>query len=345
MKIAWCIACAGAIALAPGCRRTTHLITPAFYHWKTSLQLSAEEMHYLQQAQAGRLYVRAFDVDWDPGYRDAIPLAELQTDTFKGPKLEIVPTVFITNRTLEHLPSEQIPRLAARILKKTTAVKTHFPANHIPEIQMDCDWTAGTRAAYFQLLRHIRKGAAAEGLHLSATIRLHQFSGYARTGVPPVDRAMLMCYNTGDLEAWDEENSIYQESHARRYLSRQTDYPLPLDVALPAFRWGVLFRDGRLIRLIHGLKPSDLQRAAFRQTGPRRYRVEKSTYLDGYYLYRGDRIRLESTGLPDMQSAFDLVKPSLKPGLPLALSVYHLDTTLVQRISHGSMAQFFQKNR
>jgi hypothetical protein len=46
-----------------------------------------------------------------------------------------------------------------------------------------------------------------------------------------------------------------------------------------------------------------------------------------------------------MESAFDLVKPSLKPDLSFALSVYHLDTTLVQRISHGSMAQFFQKNR
>ncbi|MFZ4559653.1 MAG: hypothetical protein ACOYOD_05595 [Saprospiraceae bacterium] len=345
MKTVWCIACAGAIALASGCERTPHAITPAFYHWKTSLQLSAEEERYLQHVQAGRLYVRFFDVDWDAGYGDAVPLAEVQIDTFTEPALEIIPAVFITNRTLEQLPTGQIPRLATRILKKITAIKSRFPANPIPEIQIDCDWTAGTRAAYFQLLQHIRKGTAAEGLRLSATVRLHQFNGYAQTGVPPVDRAMLMCYNTGDLEAWDEENSIYQESDARPYLDRPTEYPLPFDVALPAFRWGVLFRDGRLIRLIHGLDPSDLQRAAFRQTGPWRYVVEKSTYLDGYYLYQGDRIRLESTGLPDMQSAFGLVKPSLKPGMAFALSVYHLDTTLVQRISHGSMAHFFQKNR
>ncbi|MFM8363011.1 MAG: hypothetical protein ACKOA4_09965 [Haliscomenobacter sp.] len=345
MKTVWYIACAGAIALATGCRRAPHAIIPAFYHWKTTLQLSEEESRYLQRVQAGRLYVRVFDVDWDPEYGDAVPLAQVQIGPFKGSGLEIVPAVFITNRTLKQLPPGEIPRLADRILKKATALKFHFPDSLIPEIQIDCDWTAGTRAAYFRLLRHIRKGAAAEGLRLSATVRLHQFSGYDRTGVPPVDRAMLMCYNTGDLEGWEEENSIYQESDARRYLGRHIAYPLPFDVALPAFRWGVLFRDGHLIRLIHGLDPTDLQRAAFKQTGPRRYRVEKSTYLDGYYLYRGDRIRLESTGLADMQSAFDLVRPSLKPGMSFALSVYHLDTTLVQRISHGSMARFFQKAR
>ena len=77
------------------------------------------------------------------------------------------------------------------------------------EMQVDCDWTQGSRAAYFALLRALRDRLHAQGRRLSATIRLHQVKCSADTGVP-VDRGMLMAYNllprdqAGERSAFEE---------------------------------------------------------------------------------------------------------------------------------------------
>lgn len=328
------------------CTPKEHVCTPAFYHWQTNLQLTQNQQQYLDKLHINRLYVRFFDVDWDPEFKDAIPLAEVRIDTHGLTGREIIPTIFITNRTMQRIQTHQIPLLADRIITKIEILRTPIIHHPIPEIQIDCDWTQTTRAPFFQLLELLRQKVHAKNRQLSATIRLHQYSAFLQTGVPPVDRGMLMCYNTGILEDWQESNSIYREQHAKPYLTRRVPYPLPLDLAVPAFKWGVLFRNGELVRLIHGLDSSALTNdPRFRQIDSGRFSVQKSTYLDGYYLYRGDRIRLEQTGIPEMESALNLFKPIMPPGSAYTLSVYHLDTALVQKIPHASMARLFQKAR
>jgi hypothetical protein len=72
-----------------------------------------------------------------------------------------------------------------------------------------------------------------------------------RTGVPPVDRGMLMFYNMGKLSAEPGARSIYDADAAERYLARVGEYPLPLDLALPIWSWTVQVRDGAIARPRH----------------------------------------------------------------------------------------------
>ena len=81
---------------------------------------------------------------------------------------------------------------------------------------------------------------------LSATIRLHQVKYREETGVPPVDYGVLMYYNMGHISAMGA-NSIYDRSTALRYLGKLREYPLPLDIALPMFAWGVHSADGQVL--------------------------------------------------------------------------------------------------
>lgn len=330
-----------------GCTRHPNtVITPAFFYWQTHLQLTTTQQAYLRQLQIHTLYVRFFDVDWDPQRQDAVPLAETRIDTQGLAGLTIVPCIFITNHTLEQLPVGQIPQLAERILKKTAALQHQAPQLSIQKILLDCDWTTGTRDAFFTLTQWLQRTLHAQGKQLEVTIRLHQFRYPNITGVPTADRGMLMCYNTGDLESWATTNSIYQQADVQPYLEGTDTYPLPLQLAVPAFRWGVVFRNQRLVRLIHQLDATQLtDTTRFDRIADNRFFVKKSTYLDGYYLYQGDRIRLESTGIPEMESAIRLMKPILSQSDSCTIAVFHLDTTLVQTISHASMASFFSKAR
>ena len=166
---------------------------------------------------------------------------------------------------------------------------------------------------------------------LSATIRLHQYRYPEKTGIPPVARGMLMCYNMGDLNDPQEVNSILNVAKTQPYLNGSS-YPLPLDLALPLFRWGVLFREGRMIKLINGLSASDLARAAFapcEKTELRqRYCVQADTYLQGYFLYQGDEIRLEIASPSDLLTTAQLLQ-QIPHNTPHYLSFYHLDSAML----------------
>ncbi len=73
-------------------------------------------------------------------------------------------------------------------------------------LQIDCDWTTKTAPKYFYFLQQIREkldahedgGTFASLAMLSATIRLHQVKYPEKSGMPPVDKGVLMFYNMGE---------------------------------------------------------------------------------------------------------------------------------------------------
>jgi len=306
-----------------------------FYHWQTEVDLTAAEQSYLRQAD--KLYVKFFDVDWNGGLQMTVPQAQVQWSSELPDSLDIIPTVFITNRTLSNTNDEALPDLAEKI---ATKIQELGAKNSFVEVQFDCDWTASTKGKYFELLRLLREHFEAV-VQFSATIRLHQIQYADRTGVPPVERGMLMFYNMGDLESWDAENSILDVEIGRSYLAELDNYPLPLDVALPIFHWGVVFRDNRLLQLNNNLQATDLaDTSRFVRLSPQRFQAKKSTYLDGTYLYTGDRIRLEGTSSQQLQAAAHLLAERLRLE-DRTVVFYHLDTATIKNFSYATLDSIY----
>ncbi len=319
-------------------------IEPAFYYWKTEFSLSNSEQHYIDSLQVHKIYVKFFDVDWDETRQLPIPQAESTIANFRPPTSDfrlanIIPCVFITNRTFQNMTDDKIDWLAERVKEKLFTLK---PANStFQEIQFDCDWTASTRERFFTFLQLFTKKLNNPFILISATIRLHQYRDFKETGVPPVNRGMLMFYNTGDVENWAEENSILNLEAAGYYLPTSNfrlpaskTYPIPLDIALPIFSWGVLFRNGSMIRLINNLQATDLtDTSRFLKITDNRFEVQKSSYLNGYYLYQGDQIRTESIDKQLLSQATDLLKNNIKKH-DLTVAFYHLDTATIKHFPH-----------
>lgn len=93
----------------------------------------------------------------------------------------------------------------------------------------------------------------------------------------------------------DPENSILDSVSLKKYLRGTVAvYPLPLDVALPVFSWGVVFRGGSFFNIINSPDSSQLaDNQRFEQVSPTRFLSKKGTILQGIYLHPGDLIRLE----------------------------------------------------
>lgn len=332
--------------VAAGCSgpQQHHTVTPAFYFWKSQAVLNAKEQTTLQMA--GKLYVKFFDVAWNAPQQAAIPTAKVQFGDstrrlLSSGKIELVPTVFITNETMMMLDSNAVISTAALIAGLIESIRaTELSSVPVKEIQVDCDWTATTRDRYFLLLRKLKEHPGFQGKQLSATIRLYQCKYKLKTGVPPVDRGLLMCYNMGNLKNPLTRNSILDPEEMEKYTSNLHEYPLDLDVALPIFNWKVLFRKNEYAGLIQNLPTENLDSKLLTNREGNMYRLLKDTVLLGYDLHKDDLIRQEDSNFGDILRSARILKEKIR-NEKLTLSLYHLDSITLDNYSSHEIQTIF----
>ena len=327
-------ACAAALlGWLVGCRHPAPARTLAFYYWQTTFRLSAMERQHLDDLHCRLLYVKFLDIGRDPDLGSIRPFSQLEMrDTAGLGGRTLVPTVFLTNAVFQNLAPDKIDWLAKKTATALQRIAGRCPPGSVGTLyQFDCDWTPSTRQAFFLFLQKIRPCLPPDS-QLSATIRLHQYKAPRQTGVPPVDRGMLMLYNTGDLDDPAEENSIFQPAAAQRYLGgAPVRYPLPLDVALPVFSWALVYRDDALWKILPNPGPAAWSDTArFEATGPQRFRIRQGTFAGGHYLRPDDRLRLEAVDLPLLDQAARLAN-SIRLADDATVAFFNLDSTTVER--------------
>lgn len=273
----------------------------AFYYWKQSYALNNKQQSLLNNCQSEELFVKFFDVTQDPVTRAAKPVSVVVFD--ERPALRVIPCVYIQNGVLKH-PQ---PELAAKVLErvKSIAAKNRLSVN---ELQIDCDWSGTTQAAYFKFLRTLQQ--LDPTLKITCTIRLHQIKYQAETGIPPVKKGVLMCYNMDDLDAFDVENSILSAATLKKYISPATNYPLELDLALPIYQWGLIFRLGKLSLIANDISEKELRSSNYKPVKPHVYQVLKNGYLNNAYVCKGDLIRLETSSPETLASMAEWLQES-----------------------------------
>lgn len=310
--------------------KTQRDIDRGVYYWKTKFTLSNEEKMWLEENKIKKIYLRFFDVDWNPNINAAVPVGDISIETKKIDGVEIIPVVFITNRTLVRLPDSLITELAQNIYKKILAKLSLFDNQNIKEIQLDCDWTETTKEKYFNLIEQLKKETLSNNTDITATIRLHQVKFFNRTGVPPINRGMLMFYNMSDVSDIRTKNSIFDETIAKKYLVNFDKYPIELDVVLPAFSWACWFRNGKLKNLINDVKAKELEsNANFVKENKNFFRAIRESYLMGNYILTGDYLRTEETDFKTTLEAAELIAPHIK-NKKINISIYHLTGEVVK---------------
>lgn len=298
----------------------------SFYHWKAKAK-NAFTARGVDKNKVHKIYMHYFDVDelntantWDDGIYPVYPLTEVDT-VYQD--MNIVPVVFVVNKVLKNT---SIAKLANKIQKLVDEISMHHFQRKMHQLQIDCDWSVSSKDAYFALLTELEKY-----FEVSATIRLHQIKYKNKTGVPPVSQGVLMLYNVGDLADFSK-NSILDSHIVASYIDESSAYPIPLDIALPLFSQTVLKNNSGKIKLIKGIHRADLKkdRIHFKEKNAHLFWVEKDTLYKGFYLSKGNQIKLEEITKKDIIQSYDRVKNSeIKVG---ELIFYHLDTTVINQI-------------
>lgn len=331
----------------PSCQKKndldpSHTRANGIYYWRTTFDVSEAEQQFLAARNVKRLYLRLFDVDMSKRNLSEVlspqPVATIQfRDSDNLAQVmqivdECVPTIFITLpalKTMHREASEYASKICTRILNMCSY---HGFLNKVHEVQIDCDWTESTESQYFHLLDEIRHIMHGHGIQLSATIRLHQL----RTAAPPVDKGVLMLYNTGSFKHPDTHNSILSYDDAMPYLKKALHYNLHLDYAFPNFGWGIWFRNNTFHAILH--QQDFTNDSLYEQISSTHFRVIKDHCVqEGYWLQRGDIIRKEVAEM----AVIEQLKQQLPFDKQTSVIMYHLDENNLNNYTHDETTTFY----
>jgi hypothetical protein len=139
-----------------------------------------------------------------------------------------------------------------------------------------------------------------------------------------------------DIDKITTPNSIVSSKVFEQYINENSSYPLALDLALPIFQWGLIFRLGKL-----SVISNDLTQASFDPTfgfpiGTNSFLMKKDTIINETNFCKGDIVRLESSSIKELyRLAEQLSETKLKFGQVIYyhLSQAHLNPYHAQHLS------------
>lgn len=310
----------------------------AMYHWKAEFNPTDEEKAMMKRHDVRKLYVKMFDVVYDP-YIDC-ELVPIATTKFKQKPQEgvaIVPCVYITVDAMRNIPNDQVcGKYSDLIIARVLNMVDYNELGDVNEIQFDCDWTASTRDNFFALCRKAKTVLEKKGIALSVTIRLHQLSQAS----PPAHCGMLMLYNTGALKSSKTRNSILSYDDVKLYLKNTKSYDLPLDFAYPAFSWNVWFRGDEFQALISDVDISNTN--LYKNLRDNIYEVQKDHNCSGQQLKKGDILRHETSDIGEVLEVKYDVERKLKDK-ESSVAIYHLSSKDIKKISEDEIGEIYNK--
>ena len=299
----------------------------SFYYWKQDFNLNQSQKAILEFNQVKKLYVKFFDVTWDSRENKAKPISKID---FKIPvgKFNIIPCIFIENQVFKQNNSADIALKVYGLVGKI-AESNKLQLN---EIQIDCDWTDATQKAYFSFLTQLKKISQNKQI-ITSTLRLHQFKYPKKTGVPPVEKAVLMCYNIGKIDNQKTDNSIISEAELKKYIFEIDPYPLPLDLALPSYHWGLIYRLGKLTLIVNDIDRNQLKSFAFTKLSENKFRADSNFYYDNTYFCKNDILRIEESDPSTLLKCAEILEKSN----------HHFNDIIFYHISSNSISNY-EKN-
>ena len=313
----------------------------AFYYWRSDNSINSEVERNLMTNKVKKVYVKFFEIDYSEVMGN-YPYDKLDSYSYmlnSDLGVSVIPTVFIKNEIFKYNKEKDLDALADNIvflIDKRCGEK--FKKSTIAnEIQIDCDWTKSTKEKYFYLLKKIKEDSKKE---ISCTLRLYPYKYKDIMGIPPVDRATLMCYNLVRPLTKSDKNSILDIDELKSYLNEKRAYPIHLDIALPVFSWSQLYQNNHFQKLIN-ISSAELN-GFTKEVNPMWYEVTKDTTLNWNDYYRkADMIKCEEVSSKTLNEAIAVIKKNVSLDANTTIALFDLNESIFMKYSHEEITNFY----
>jgi hypothetical protein len=207
----------------------------------------------------------------------------------------------------------------------------------IHEIQFNCDWTDSSRETYFSLINYLKilPMILDRKLTLSAAVYYDQCKQPDRLGIPPVNRVMLMCFNSPEQDVARNTVRTFKND-----IAGLSNYPLPMDVAfaLPGDKF--VYRKDKLSSILQNIQNVKKPDSSIAGQGYNEYPVIKDTLLNGSVLKKDDRIYMPPGNIQEILSTEKLLSPRLFSG-NATISILWTDSSAARKYDSSQLNAMF----
>jgi len=367
------------VVLSSGSCEKEHEVIRSFCYWKTDLNFEKEDDSLIRNLNVQHMYVRFFDVDWNPYAREPLPVATIRDIRLNESNPEITPSIFITNEVVLQANKKQLDSLAVRIAKRVQQIGVNinetkadkianaivYPKDYykqenykrinydsvkaielaklkvdFKEILIDCDWTEKSKSNYFYLLQQIKKRFPTA--QVSATIRLWQYKYASKAGIPPVDKGLLMCYNLTKPEDFSTKNSIGTSEELAQYITHD-QYKLKLDIALPLYSWAVVFRGNKFKGILSDYDQLRNDTIKLKKSSDSKYVLQDDILVGQTYLRNGDEIRIEKISEDELEKMISIIKSKIKIDNQTKVTFFSFDKKYINDYGTQNISSYYAR--
>ena len=364
--------------IAMKCSSEKHAVVRSFCYWKTNLSLDEKSDSLAKNIQLKHFYVRYFDVDYNPYRKLPLPLSSINYINFGQTNEKFTPSVFITNDVVLKCSKVQLDTLANQIFNRVSRISENYFTqsatryadyiaskdyenqkgetkirintepiiaakklelqNNISDVLIDCDWSEKSKDNYFYLLKQIKSKFPT--YKIEATIRLWQYKYFEKSGIPPVDSGLLMCYNMTDPESRTTENSIGTNEDLEKYIVHD-NYKLKLNIALPLYSWSLLFRGEKFIGILSNEINFSKNTEVFKKSGENTFLVQDDIRLGSVYVRNGDEIRIEKISDSEIKKMIATLTDKIKIDNNTRVSFFSFDKKYIHDYGTQNISNYF----
>lgn len=367
------------VVLSSGNRENDHKVIRSFCYWKTNLYFQEEDDSLVNKLDVKHMYVRFFDVDYNPYSKEPLPVATIWDILFNKSNPEITPSIFITNEVVLKSDTKQLDSLAVRMAKRIEQIgkkmndtkadviasnivypkdyykqKDYKPLNYdsvrsaesaklkvaFKEILIDCDWTEKSQKNYFYLLKQIKSQLPSS--KIAATIRLWQYKYATKAGIPPVDKGLLMCYNITKPDDLQTKNSIATTEELAQYITHG-DYKLKLDIALPLYSWAVAFRGNQFKGILSDYDQLIKDTSKVKKTSDTQYVLQDDVLVGQTYLRNGDEIRIEKISDSELDKMISIIKNKIQIDNQTKVTFFSFDKKYINDYGTENISNYYAR--
>lgn len=367
------------VVLSSGNRENDHKVIRSFCYWKTNLYFQDEDDSLVNKLDVKHMYVRFFDVDYNPYSKEPLPVATIWDISFNKSNPEITPSIFITNEVVLKSDTKQLDSLAVRMAKRIEQIgkkmndtkadiiasnivypkdyykqKDYKPLNYdsvrsaesaklkvaFKEILIDCDWTEKSQKNYFYLLKQIKSQLPSS--KIAATIRLWQYKYASKAGIPPVDKGLLMCYNITKPDDLQTKNSIATTEELAQYITHG-DYKLKLDIALPLYSWAVAFRGNQFKGILSDYDQLIKDTSKVKKTSDTQYVLQDDVLVGQTYLRNGDEIRIEKISDSELDKMISIIKNKIQIDNQTKVTFFSFDKKYINDYGTENISNYYAR--
>ncbi len=367
------------VVLSSGNRENGHKVIRSFCYWKTNLYFQEEDDSLVNKLDVKHMYVRFFDVDYNPYSKEPLPVATIWDISFNKSNPEITPSIFITNEVVLKSDTKQLDSLAVRMAKRIEQIgkkmndtkadviasnivypkdyykqKDYKPLNYdsvrsaesaklkvaFKEILIDCDWTGKSQKNYFYLLKQIKNQLPSS--KIAATIRLWQYKYASKAGIPPVDKGLLMCYNITKPDDLQTKNSIATSEELAQYITH-SDYKLKLDIALPLYSWAVAFRGNQFKGILSDYDQLIKDTIKVKKTSDSKYVLKDDVLVGQTYLRNGDEIRIEKISDSELDKMISIIKNKIQIDNQTKVTFFSFDKEYINDYGTENISNYYAR--